>query len=194
MKKIIILNASMRKSGFCQNMTRYLEDAFFSTGLSFDTFHIAEMALSPCDGCGFCTGHLHCKFKDDYDAFFDALSNCNGLVVLSPIYFAGVPAYFKALIDRGQWLWEARYTQGIEPIERKQQPSGFCIFFGGAPKENTQFTGARHTVEMFFKSLHIEPASFFTLSDTDQKNPLDLRDMPWAKAVKARLVSSLDLG
>ncbi|MDR0515196.1 MAG: flavodoxin family protein [Coriobacteriaceae bacterium] len=73
-------------------------------------FSVAEKEFWPCTGCDCCI-EGRCPFEDDLEPLYPLLDAADELTIVSPVYFAGPPAQFKAVIDRMQpyfWKWHAR--------------------------------------------------------------------------------------
>ncbi len=77
----------------------------------FDAF---ALAAAPCDDCAFCHEAAACRHRD-LDAFYEALEAADVLVVATPVYNRSFPAPLKAVIDRLQRYWAARFVRGKRP-------------------------------------------------------------------------------
>jgi len=63
---------------------------------------VADHKVNPCSGCNYCytsEGH-RCIQNDDMNEIYDALRETDVLAVASPVYFYGISAELKAIIDR----------------------------------------------------------------------------------------------
>ena len=101
MSLITILSGSARKNG----NTELLVQAFSSGAAVNNTVEIISIAdyqVNPCTGCNYCnTSKEHqCCIKDDMDIVYEKLRNTDILVIASPVYFYGISAGCKAIIDR----------------------------------------------------------------------------------------------
>jgi len=80
---------------------------------------VAEHAVHPCRACDACRITGRCVIDDEAPPIYDTLQAAHALVMASPVYFSGLPAQLKALMDRGQaryWQWEAAgRPQGTRP-------------------------------------------------------------------------------
>lgn len=65
--------------------------------LSINDFHI-----NPCIGCNTCftNNENKCCQKDDMAILYEKMKNTDMLVIASPVYFYGISAQLKTLIDR----------------------------------------------------------------------------------------------
>ena len=98
---ILILSGSPRKNG----NTDLLVEAF-SKGTSekhhVEVVSVHDYNVHPCMGCNACftsEGNT-CVQKDDMSLIYEKLANADMIVIASPIYFYGLSAQLKAVIDR----------------------------------------------------------------------------------------------
>lgn len=98
---ILILSGSSRNNG----NTDLLVEAF-AKGASekhhVEVVSVHDYTVHPCMGCNACfssEGNA-CVQKDDMPVIYSKLANADMLVIASPVYFYGLSAQLKALIDR----------------------------------------------------------------------------------------------
>jgi hypothetical protein len=72
-------------------------------------FQLNEMNIRPCQGCAGCYKTGQCVIDDDMSTIYTALENMDSLILASPVYFGGVTAQTKAMIDRCEALWTRKY-------------------------------------------------------------------------------------
>ena len=69
-----------------------------------ETLHLAarDLRLIACQACGPdpTEGTGYCIYHDDMDRVYAALERATGVLVATPVYFTGVSAQLKAVIDR----------------------------------------------------------------------------------------------
>lgn len=78
-------------------------------GANVVRFRLNDLNIRPCQGCGGCDKTGVCVIKDDMGLIYEALENMDSLILASPIYFGGVTAQTKAMIDRCQPYWVRKY-------------------------------------------------------------------------------------
>ena len=63
---------------------------------------MADYRIHPCTGCNRCFSNEDhvCVQNDDMALIYEKLRNTDTLVVASPVYFYGISAQLKAMIDR----------------------------------------------------------------------------------------------
>lgn len=97
----------------------------FMKGLSktyeVEIVRLFELMPKPCNDCGYCKASEGCS-KKDLDAFMEKYFEADLVVVASPVYLLSYPAPVKALFDRFQRFYNARFRRGIlKPIEKPKK-------------------------------------------------------------------------
>ena len=98
---ILILSGSPRKGG----NTELLVEAFVkgaSQKHHVEVVSVHDYKVNPCMGCNACfKNEAHaCAQKDDMTIIYEKMANVDMLVIASPVYFYGLSAQLKAVIDR----------------------------------------------------------------------------------------------
>lgn len=101
MSRIVILVGSMRRGG----NTDLLAQAFAQGAAEHNEVEVLSVAdhhVKPCIGCNTCFAREGnaCFQKDDMAEIYEKLRTADVLVVASPVYFYGISAELKAVIDR----------------------------------------------------------------------------------------------
>lgn len=67
-----------------------------------DIVSVADCRVNPCIGCNSCFTREgnQCFQKDDMTEIYEKLRNADIVVIASPVYFYGISAQLKAIIDR----------------------------------------------------------------------------------------------
>lgn len=98
--KIVVLQGSPHKNG----SSNLLADAFIrgaaEAGHRVTVLDAAHMEVHPCLGCGHCGMDGACVHQDDNGIIRDALLSADMVVFVTPIYYFGMSAQLKAVIDR----------------------------------------------------------------------------------------------
>lgn len=98
---VLILSGSPRKGG----NTDLLVEAFVkgaSQRHHVEVVFVRDYKVSPCMGCNACIrNELHtCVQNDDMSLIYEKMSWTDMLVIASPVYFYGLSAQLKVVIDR----------------------------------------------------------------------------------------------
>lgn len=97
---ILIISGSPRKGG----NTELLAEAFAKGAAAHhhvEIVSIRDYKVNPCLGCNTCfkTNGI-CAQKDDMAIIYEKMSQADMIVIASPVYFYGISAQLKAVIDR----------------------------------------------------------------------------------------------
>ena len=97
---ILIISGSPRKGG----NTELLAEAFAKGAAEHhhvEIVSVRDYKVNPCLGCNACfkTDGI-CAQKDDIAIIYEKMSRADMLVIASPVYFYGISAQLKAVIDR----------------------------------------------------------------------------------------------
>jgi putative NADPH-quinone reductase len=91
--------------------------------------HAYKTALKPCIHCGYCTHTPGCVYED-FMPIDRALQEADCLVVASPVFCLGFPAPLKAIFDRTQQYYEAKFSRGIQKPMQKPKQALLMVAFG----------------------------------------------------------------
>ena len=111
----VILVGSPYDQGKCSNAATRIADALRELGSHVELFSCARITVHGCIGCDRCKENFTCIYSDDLARISSALDTADAVLVVSPIYFAGVPSQFKAVLDRFQpyfWKRQQQIEQG----------------------------------------------------------------------------------
>lgn len=101
MSKIAVLVGSVRKKGNTEILAKAFSDGAKNEN-SVEIISIADYKVNPCIGCNTCfhkEGNA-CFQNDDMQIIYKKLAEADVIVIASPVYFYGVSAQLKAVIDR----------------------------------------------------------------------------------------------
>ncbi len=191
--KVLGLFGSPRRGG---NTEILLEEALKGAeteGAKVERLYLSDFTITPCKECHGCDRTGNCVILDDMQKIYPKLLEADVLIFASPIFFYGVTAWAKALIDRSQALWARKYllkdpSLGKEGKKRK----GFFISVG-ATKGQKVFEGAVLTVKYFFDAFNAEYAGELVLRGVEAKGDILKHPevLPQAFEAGRRLVSDV---
>ena len=98
--KILAVSCSPRKNGNTIAMLEKALDGARVDGADVELYSIAGKNIQPCDGCWGCTKTGRCHIKDDMQELYEKLIAADGIIFGTPIYFWGMTAQAKAVMDR----------------------------------------------------------------------------------------------
>lgn len=101
MSNIVILVGSVRKGGNTDLLAQAFAEGARKNN-SVEIVSVADYKVNPCMGCNSCFAREgnQCFQKDDMDRIYEKLKAADVVVVASPVYFYGISAQLKAVIDR----------------------------------------------------------------------------------------------
>ena len=77
-------------------------------------YNVYDLAPAPCTDCKYCEYHDGCSNKD-LDIFFEDFEEADFIAFFTPVYNNFFPAPLKAVIDRFQRYYSARFKRGANP-------------------------------------------------------------------------------
>ncbi len=191
--KVLGILGSPREGG---NTELLLEEALKGAeaeGAETERIRLTEFEIVPCRECLACYKDGNCILLDDMSKIYPKLLEADIIILASPIFFYGVTAWAKGLIDRCQALWARKYqlkdpSLGIDGKKRK----GFFISAGGT-KGQKVFDGAILTAKYFFDVLNAGYAGELVIREVDAKGDILKHPETLKEAFEAgkKLVSEL---
>lgn len=114
MSNIVVLHGSVRANGNTAQLVKAFVRGAEEAGHQVMVLSVAALSIYPCIGCERCaTAPDHVCFQKDYiPQVYAALTQADTLVVASPVYFFGISAQLKALIDRLHTPMRSRFAIG----------------------------------------------------------------------------------
>lgn len=133
MKKLIIINGSPRKGGNSDVIAETLSQKVTNTQV--EIFNLREKTVKPCLACAACKKKdtPMCVQKDDMGELIPRLDDCDGFVLLTPIYFGQVNGPAKTFIDRLYCFYNP--TKPGMSIPSKRGKKAAMIACCGAPAD-----------------------------------------------------------
>jgi multimeric flavodoxin WrbA len=102
MSKIIVIIGSMRRHGNTATLASAFIKGAKESGHEVTVVSVADYQVAPCSGCNACRKRKNkdCAVQDDMQKIFPILKDADTVVLASPVYFYGLSARLKAIIDR----------------------------------------------------------------------------------------------
>ena len=98
--KVLLVNGSPRKNGNTALALREMEQVFAAEGIETVTMQIGAEAIRGCVACGGCGKKGQCVCDDSVNEAAAVFKEADGLVLASPVYYAGPNATLTAFADR----------------------------------------------------------------------------------------------
>lgn len=148
-------------------------------GAEVEKMLVSRLKISPCVEDYGCMEAGNCSIKDDMQAVYEKLLQADHVILASPIFFYGVTAQAKALVDRCQALWVRRYVLKMGGQDKRLRRGAFISV--GATRGGKLFDGAVLTAKYFFDAIGVRYAGELLVRGIDDKgqiteNPTALQD------------------
>ena len=101
MKKILLINGSPRYEGNTRLILQELKREIDKKGYKTDFVDLYDTVVNPCLNCDFCkNNHGRCFMNDDTNDLLDKIEGADIILWGSPVYWWGITAKMKLLIDK----------------------------------------------------------------------------------------------
>ncbi len=99
--KILLISGSPHKEGTTSILVKTFTKGAENSGHEVYHFNAGQKEVHPCIACERCHSAVSaCVFRDDFDEIREKLIEADAVVFVSPIYYYGLTAQIKAVIDR----------------------------------------------------------------------------------------------
>ena len=98
--KVLIINGSPKANGNTATALNEMVGVFEKEGIETEVLHVGHLPIRGCIACGGCYKNGKCVFDDIVNEAAKKLEECDGLVVGSPVYYAGANATLTAFLTR----------------------------------------------------------------------------------------------
>ncbi len=98
--KIVVIKGSPRKKGSSNMLAEQFIKGAAENGHRIVELDAAHMSIHPCLGCSSCGMNGECAIKDDNSHIRDELLSADMAVFVTPVYYFGMSAQLKMVIDR----------------------------------------------------------------------------------------------
>ncbi len=100
--KVIAINGSPRKSGNTYTSIKRICDILEKEGIETEIIQVGDKAFGGCRACGACAKLGKCAFgdKDGLNEIGAKMSDADGIIIGSPVYYADINGTLKSFLDR----------------------------------------------------------------------------------------------
>ncbi len=158
------------------NTDRLLNEAIAGAagqGMLVKQVTLADLDITPCQHCDACIQlGGRCVIEDDMQQIHQDIQEYDRFIISSPVFFMGITAQAKAMIDRCQALWVMKNVLNL-PVSLKTGSTRKGIFISvGGTRYTNLFQGSVTTVKSWYKTLDIEYSGELLLPGIDRCNAL----------------------
>jgi len=178
--KVVAFQGSPRIHGNTETLLKETLKAVDEAGHEIRLFELNLMDIKPCQDCGGCEKTGRCIINDDMDRIYDAIREAERIILASPIFFSGVSAQTKAMVDRCQSFWCEKYLLKRPIPEGPLGRKGLLLLVGGM-KVKVGIECAEATAKAFFRTISVLDHKTLSFTGVDAKgailkHPTALRD------------------
>ena len=165
---VIAFSGSPRKGG---NSETLLREAIRGTGLDVEVFRLSELDIEPCRSCGECEETGECVIEDAMQEVQSAIRKADRIIFSTPVYFMGIPAQAKAMVDRCQAFWAEKNVLGRPLPAGKHGRKGLLLIVGGR-KNQEGARCAEASLVSFMRSVSVPEHRTLSYTGTDAKGEI----------------------
>ena len=100
MSKVLLINGSPHQFGCTYTALKEVADTLEKNSVETEILYLGTKPVAGCIACGKCGQSGRCVFDDQVNRVLDKLDEYSGIVVGSPVYFAGPTGQICAFLDR----------------------------------------------------------------------------------------------
>jgi multimeric flavodoxin WrbA len=167
---LVGIYGSPRKAGNTDVMLDAFLEGAKTAGGEVNRLYVRELEIRGCLGCGHCDRTGMCIQKDDMQHVYPLLEQTQHIVVASPIYFYGITAQLKLLVDRAQALYMKRELAEKEGnVGREKSARKGFLLLAGATRGKRLFECSILTIKYFCDALGVAYSGELCFKEIDER-------------------------
>ena len=100
MSKVLLINGSPNERGCTYTALNEVAGALVKNGVETELLYLGKKPVAGCIACGKCFQTGRCIFDDKVNEILEKLNGYDGIVIGSPVYYAGPAGQLCAFLDR----------------------------------------------------------------------------------------------
>ena len=100
MRKVLMINGSPNEHGCTFTALGEVANTLESHNIKSEIVYLGKKPMQGCVACMYCQTHHRCVFKDIVNELSERLDEFDGIVVGSPVYYAGPTGQLCSFLDR----------------------------------------------------------------------------------------------
>ena len=105
--KVVLFNGSPKKEGNTFQAINIVAEVLNTNGIETEIIHVGNKAIRGCIACNGCTKNKDEKCVlpgDEVNEWIQKMKEADGIIIGSPVYFAGIAGTMKAFLDRAFYV------------------------------------------------------------------------------------------
>lgn len=113
MKKVLLINGSPHEHGCTYTALNEMTKVFSEHGVESEILYLGKQPIAGCIACGKCYDTGRCIFNDKVNEIMGRIEEYDGIVLGSPVYYAGPAGQLCAFLDRLFYISKGRMAGKI---------------------------------------------------------------------------------
>ena len=169
--KVVAFLGSPRIDGNTELLLNETVRAARDLGHEVKVHKLNLMRIKPCQDCSGCDKNGICIIDDDMTGVYQDIREADRIVLASPIFFFGMSAQAKAMVDRCQSFWCEKYLLEKTIPEGPHGRKGLLILVGGMKKDIGIHCGDA-TAKAFFRTVSVPSHTVLGFLQVDAKGAI----------------------
>ncbi len=169
--KVIAFLGSPRKDGNTELLLNEAIKGVKVSGSAVQVFNLNLINISPCQDCGGCDETGKCIVEDEMSQIYNVIRTADRIILASPIFFFGLSAQTKIMIDRCQAFWCEKYLLKKLIPEGEFGRKGLLLLVGGREKE-AGIKCSEATARAFFRTISVPEHKTLSFLGVDAKGAI----------------------
>jgi len=170
--KVLGIAGSPRRGGNTDILLEQAVAGAKSSGAETEIVHISRLDIAPCLHCDGCLEEGICVIEDDMQSVYPKLREADRIIIASPMFFMGLTAQTKALIDRCQALWAIKYVLKQKlALNSGGERKGLFLSVGGTGYKDN-FDSPRPILKSWFAVIDVKFTGELTFAKIDEKGAI----------------------
>ncbi len=98
--KVLLINGSPKVKGCVARALDEVEKTLHEEGVETERINVANKDVRGCIACNYCREHGKCVFNDIVNEVAPKFAEADGIIVGTPVYYAGANGQLLAFLDR----------------------------------------------------------------------------------------------
>lgn len=107
--KVLLINGSPHKEGCTYTALKEVADTLEANGIKTEMMYLGVKPIAGCIACGNCQKTGKCFVDDRVNEFIAKLPEIDGIVLGSPVYYAGASGQITSFLDRAFFAGSGKF-------------------------------------------------------------------------------------